>query len=98
YARYGNLLNWNTCPDILPQASAHITVKFTDSVGVPAGSEREDCHAERIGRVARRLAQAEEILETDTKVLVISREMPQHHVSRKSIIPGRDGRVSREHI
>ena len=43
-----HFLDWNAGPDVFPKRSSNFTVQFTHTVRVPAQTQGEDSHAERI--------------------------------------------------
>src|ERR1043166_5003033 len=97
-ARYRNFMFRHTGPDILPKRAADIAVQFAHAVRVAAHAQRQNCHAERIGRIDARLPEAKKFLEWNLQFLCENAEVTAHHVARERIVTSRYRRMSGENV
>src|ERR1700722_15498257 len=52
-----------------------------------AHAQREDRHAESIGRVGSRFSESEKVVKTDPEIVRVAGEISDHHLARESVIP-----------
>src|ERR1700730_3084061 len=91
-------LDWDPCPDILPQPSADLTVEFADAVSMTADPQCENGHAESIRSLRCRFSEPEEIVKADPEIVRVPREMADHHFARESVVSGRHRSVRCENV
>src|ERR1700722_18903106 len=70
-----HFLNRNSCPDVIPKALADLPVQFAHAIGMTAHSQRENGHAEGIGRMRSRFSEPEKIFEMDSEIFRYQEEM-----------------------
>src|SRR5260370_13618249 len=89
-ARDRDFGNGDTGPNIFPEALTNFSVQFADSVGVATGAQGQDRHTERIVGINRGLTQAENFIETDSKVARIVPRVPPYDFPGKTFAPSSD--------